>query len=403
MAWALTRAPNSLAVRYGGDNRIMNSKARDLHFSSLLVDCHADSPDRMVDQGEDLGRGGEQGHIDLPRMREGGLDAVFFSAWIRPELIPEKQCIQRVLQDIDAVKRLCSSYPDEIELATTAGDIRRIVSAGKLAAILCVEGGHAIEDDLAVLRQFYDLGVRYMTLTWSNNNNWADGCLDTPKHNGLTPFGVEVVQEMNRMGMMVDISHVSEKTFWDALKASSKPVIASHSSARAICDHPRNLRDEQIKAVADGGGVVCVTFVPAFISEDVRIANDGLREKHQLEEKSLEDEHAGDEAGLKRAKEALKAKFDEQVKQLPTPDLGVIVDHIEHMIDVAGSNHVGLGSDFDGVLSLPVGMEDCSKLPALTAELLRRGQSDDTVQKVLGGNLLRVMGEIMGPTTWQPT
>ena len=374
----------------------MKTSARDLHFSSLVVDCHADSPDRMVDHGEDLGLGGPQGHIDLPRMREGGLDAVFFSAWIRPELIPEKRCIQRVLQDIDAVKRLCVGYPDEIELATTAGDIRRIVSAGKLAAILCIEGGHAIEDDLAVLRQFYELGVRYMTLTWSNNNNWADGCLDTPKHNGLTPFGVEVVHEMNRLGMMVDISHVSEKTFWDALKASSRPVIASHSSARAICDHPRNLRDEQIKAVADGGGVVCVTFVPAFISEDNRIANDALRDKNQLEEKSLEVEHAGDEQALKRARDVLKAKFDEQVRRTPAPGLDVIADHIEHMLGVAGPDHVGIGSDFDGVVSLPVGMEDCSKLPALTEELLRRGQSEETVGKVLGGNLIRVMEEIVG-------
>ena len=374
----------------------MNSGERDLHYSSIVIDCHADTPDRIVDNGADVGRGGSLTHVDVPKMRQGGLDAVFFSAWIRPDLIPKKECILRVLQDLDSIKQLCKNYPDDFELATTASDVRRIVGGGKLAAILCIEGGHAIEDDLGVLRMFFELGVRYMTLTWSNNNNWADGCLDQPKHHGLTPFGVEVVKEMNRLGMMVDISHVSEETFWDAIKASSKPVIASHSSARSICDHRRNLRDEQIKAVAEGGGVVCVTFVPAFISEECRIANDKLMEQHRLEEKSLEEKLAGDEEALDRSKKELRAKYDELVSKVPVPDLGVVADHIEHMIRVAGPDHVGFGSDFDGVVSLPVGMEDCSKLPALTEELLRRGQSEDTVRKVLGENLLRVMEEVIG-------
>jgi len=374
----------------------LDAKAQELHFSSLLIDCHVDTPDRIVDYGEDLGSDKSLSHVDLPKMRAGGLDVAFFSAWIRPELIDEKRSIKRVLQDLDAVKQLCNDYPDQIEIATSAADVKRCFEAGKLAGVLCVEGGHAIEDDLGVLRQFFDLGVRYMTLTWSNNNNWADGCLDPPKHHGLTDFGVDVVKEMNRIGMMVDVSHVSEETFWDVLKVTTKPVIASHSAARAICDHTRNLWDDQIRAVAEGGGVVCPTFVPAFISDEYRKTHERLRDEHGIAGMSIADALRGDKGSIKGPDAAKMAHLDTLIKQIPIPSFEVVVDHVEHMIDVAGPDHVGLGSDFDGVPSLPVGLEDCTKLPLITEELLKRGQPETTVKKVLGENLLRVMEEIIG-------
>ena len=374
----------------------MDAKARELHFSSLLIDCHVDTPDRIVDYGEDLGRDDNLSHVNIPKMRAGGLDVAFFSAWIRPEMVDEKRSIKRVLQDLDAVKQLCNDYPDDIEIATSAADVKRCFESGKLAGVLCIEGGHAIEDDLGVLRQFFDLGVRYMTLTWSNNNNWADGCLDPPKHHGLTDFGVDVVKEMNRIGMMVDVSHVSEETFWDVLKVTTKPVIASHSAARAICDHPRNLWDDQIRAVAEGGGVVCPTFVPAFISDEYRKTHERLRDEHGIAGMSIADALRGDKGSIKGPDAAKMAHFDTLIKQIPIPSFEVVVDHIEHMIDVVGPDHVGLGSDFDGVPSLPVGLEDCTKLPLITEELLKRGQPESTIKKVLGENVLRLMEETIG-------
>jgi len=236
-----------------------------------------------------------------------------------------------------------------------------------------------------------------MTLTWNNTNNWADGCRDIPRHHGLTDFGREVVREMNRLRMLVDISHVSEETFWAALETSSQPVIASHSSAWALCQHPRNLKDEQIRAVGARGGVVCATFAPAFISQAYRDATRVLQEQQSLEQRYLEAEYIGQREALTQAKEALKAQYEEMARtELPIPTVPDLVDHVEHIIQVAGIDHVGLGSDFDGVLSLPAGIEDCSKLPAITEELLRRGRSDDDVRKVLGENVLRLMERVIG-------
>ena len=245
---------------------MISDKASKLHFSSIVVDTHSDSLGRVVQSGEDLGQETGTGHMDLPRMKAGNQTAQFFAAYIDPKYLEDGSSVKRVLRYIDAMKALCEKYPSEIELARSAKDIRRIVGSGKLAGILCLEGGHAIEDDLAVLRQFYELGVRYMTLTHNNTNNWADGVLDEPRHNGLTDFGRDVVREMNRIGMMVDISHVSVKTFWDAMETTSKPVIASHSSAWEICQNPRNMRDDQIRAVGETGGVVCVNYEVTFVS-----------------------------------------------------------------------------------------------------------------------------------------
>lgn len=376
---------------------MLSRQAKSLHFSSIVVDCHADSIEREVDKGEDLGQATGNGHLDLPRMREGNLGAEFFACFVHPDYIAERRCIRRVLDMADGVKRLCARYPKEIGLARTAADVRRLTGEGKRAAILCVEGGHAIEDSLSVLRTYHELGVRYLTLTWNNNNGWADGSMDTPRHHGMTDFGKGVVKEMNRLGMLVDVSHVSEETFWDAVKTSSKPVMASHSCAWELCQHPRNLKDEQLKAVADMGGVVCASFVAAFLSPAFNAARVELEEHFRLQEQHLEADLTGQPERLALAKQELRAQQHARIqKELPAVPLSQLIDHIVHMTRVAGVDHVGLGSDFDGTLVLPVGMEDCSKLPAITEELLRRGFSEGDVRKVLGENVLRLMKDVIG-------
>jgi membrane dipeptidase len=359
--------------------------ARELHFSSIVVDTHSDSLARTVDDGDDLGTVTGRGHMDLPRMRAGHQTAQFFAAYVHPDYLEQGTAVQRVLQYTDAMNRLCQDYPNEIELARTAGDIRRIVGAGKLAGILCLEGGHAILDDLAVLREFHRLGVRYMTLTHNNSNNWGDGILDEPRHGGLTDFGRDVIREMNRVGILVDISHVAVKTFWDAMETTTKPVIASHSSSYVICQNPRNINDDQLRAVAENGGVVGVNFEVTFISQSRNVEEDRLNTQR-------DDELAG---ASDDAKAEIESKYKGLVGQLARPDWTEIVDHIDHMVGVAGIDHVGLGSDFDGC-RLPNGMEDCTQVPKITEELVRRGYSDADVVKILGENTLRVMEAALG-------
>ena len=282
---------------------MISERARTLHHSSVVVDTHADSIGRAVDDGEDLGQETGRGHLDLPRMKRGNLTAEFFACFAHPRLIKQRKSIQRVLDMADAVKQLCASYPDEIGVARTAADIRQLASAGKRSAVLCVEGGHAIEDDLAVLRQFHELGFRSMTLTWNNTNNWADGVLDVPRNNGLSDFGRQVIREMNRLGMLVDVSHASVKTFWDVMETTSKPIIASHSSAWAICQHPRNLNDDQVRAVGQSGGVVCTSFVSPFVSESFRQQVDTLDRRRREEWTEAKARYAGDEKAEEDARQ----------------------------------------------------------------------------------------------------
>ena len=359
--------------------------ARELHFSSILVDTHSDSLARTVDDGDDLGTDTGRGHMDLPRMRAGNQTAQFFAAYVHPEYLEQGTAVQRVLQYTDAMNRLCEEYPDEIEMAGTAADIRRIASAGKLAGILCLEGGHAIIDDLAVLREFHRLGVRYMTLTHNNSNNWGDGILDEERHGGLTDFGRDVVREMNRIGILVDISHVSVKTFWDAMETTTKPVIASHSSSYVICQNPRNMNDDQLRAVAKNGGVVGVNFEVTFVSQSRNVEENRLNTQRDEEMAGASDD----------AKSEIESRYSCLVEGLARPNWTEIVDHIDHMVKVAGIDHVGLGSDFDGC-RLPTGMEDCTKVPKITEELVRRGYSDADIRKILGENTLRVMEAALG-------
>jgi membrane dipeptidase len=359
-------------------------------MDAIVVDGHADTISRALDGGEDLGAETGKGHLDLPRMLRGGLDAQFLACFVEPKYVERREAAKRALRMIDAVKRWIARHPERMALARTASDVRRAAAAGKVCGVLCIEGGHAIEDDLALLRTFHELGVRYMTLTWNNANNWADSCRET-RHHGLTDFGREVVREMNRLGMLVDLSHAAEKTFYDALDVTDAPVLCSHSCARALCDHVRNLRDDQLRALARNGGVVGVNFYSGFLSQRFYDAKRGRDEAVEAEQAGVRERFRDDPAAMDAALKALDDRVLRVEASEEPPALDLLVQHIEHIARVAGVDHVGLGSDFDGVSSLPRGVEDCERLPNLTARLLDRGFSEGDVRKILGENFLRVM------------
>ena len=372
----------------------ISKRARDIHYSSLLVDTHSDSLAWPTRHGVDIGRRQQETHMDLPRMREGNQNVQFFACFASPSWIAKKKAVQVTLDYMDSFHTLTRNYPERIEQATTADDVRRITDAGKLAGILCIEGGHSIDDDLAILRMYHRLGARYMTLTWNNTNNWADGVLDEPRHGGLNHFGKEVVREMNRLGMLVDVSHVAPATFWDAIETTTKPVIASHSSAKAVCAAPRNLEDDQIKAVAANGGVIGVNYEITFVGEAYRTTKDAIDAEKSEETKRAEKDHAAGSKALESALREIDERHEEKVARLPKPHYTEIVDHVDHMVSVVGVDHVGLGSDFDGA-TMPEGMEDCTKVPLITDELVKRGYGENDVRKILGENFMRVMGETL--------
>jgi membrane dipeptidase len=363
----------------------------DVHTRAIVVDSHDDTPQRMFfDKTFDLGTRHPNGNIDIPRMREGGLDALFFSIWM-PSDVTGPIAVKRALQIIDTVHEAVRRHPNDLVLATTAADVRRAASEKKIAALMGMEGGHMIDDDLGTLRAFAMLGVRYLTLTHFKNNNWADSSTDKPKHNGLTDFGKEVVRELNRLGVMVDVSHVSDKTFADVLELTTVPVIASHSSCRAISNHPRNMTDDMMRALAKNGGVVMINYEVSFLSEQNRVASEksgGVVATLDRMSKAC----GGDEAcsTLETARITREA-MDTGI--LPAVSWEKIVEHIDHAAKVAGVDHVGLGSDFDGA-TMPIGMEDASKLPKLTTALMAKGYSAGDVEKILGGNILRVMEQV---------
>ena len=318
-------------------------------------------------------------HTDIPRLRAGGVGGQFWSVWVSPQL-PGADAVQATIDQIDVVKRLADRYPETFEMAFTAADILRIHKAGKIASLIGVEGGHSINDSLATLRELYRAGGRYMTLTHWSNNHWADAATDAPQHGGLTAFGTMVILEMNRLGMMVDLSHVSEQTMNKVLDVTKAPVIFSHSSARALDGHPRNVPDAVLKRVTANGGVVMVNFSPDFVSEAARNYFADL----EAETTRLKELMPGDPAGAEKALAAWKAAHPEV-----RGTLRQVADHIDHIKQVAGIDHVGLGSDFDGISRVPAGLEDVSKFPALLEELARRGYSDDDLRKVAGLNILR--------------
>jgi len=366
----------------------ISAQAHKLHFSSIVLDTHDDTTQRFFSKDYDLGKRNSGGHVDIPRMREGGMNAIFFSIWIDGRILGSA-AVQKALDQIDAVHENVRKYSSDMVLARTAEDVRRAHAQGKIAALMGVEGGHMIGDDIRMVRIFAGLGVRYMTLSHFYNDEWADSSTDKPAHNGLTDFGKDIVREMNRQGMLVDISHGSDKTFYDALEVSKAPLIASHSSCRALCNHARNMTDDMIKALAAKGGVIQINYEKSFIDQAYKDAYDketGGVVEHMSE---LAKNCNNDEACISQEMAKLQQKLTAEGK-LPHVSWERIVDHIDHAVKLVGAGHVGLGSDFDGA-DMPEGMEDCSKLPKITEALLRKGYSEGDIRKILGENTLRVM------------
>jgi membrane dipeptidase len=365
-------------------------KALKIHRSAIVIDGHNDITSPMVDEDYDLGVSSlGKYHTDLARLKQGGMTGEFFSIYVSGSYAKEGGSMRRAIDLIDAVYRAAEKYPDQLMMATTVADIRRAKRQGKIAALMGIEGGHAIEDSLSALREFYRLGARYMTLTHNNTNNWADSSRDAAKHNGLTDFGKEVVREMNRLGMLVDVSHVSDKTMSDALDVSKAPIIASHSSARALSNHPRNIPDELLKRFTKNGGVVMVNFYPAFIDQKYLDADRERDKKLEPQINALREQYKNDPKRLREEIQKLEA-----ANPLPKTPLSVLIDHIDHIVKVSGVDHVGIGSDFDGVPSLPEEIKGVQDLPVITYELLKRGYSEQDIKKILGENFLRAFAEV---------
>src|SRR5262249_7733753 len=367
----------------------VSSRARQLHERAIVVDTHDDTTQRLIfEKTFDIGARNKDGNIDIPRMREGGLDAIFFSIWVTGD-VTGPMAVKRALDQIDAVREAVRTHPD-LMLATTAADVRRAAATKKIAVLMGVEGGHMIDNDLGLLRSYAALGVRYLTLTHSLNTTWADSSGDTPAHDGLTALGKDVVRELNRLGVMVDISHVADKTFLDALEVTKAPLIASHSSCRAIANAPRNMTDDMLRALSKNGGVVMVNYNAGFLSEEFRAAPRSPEPNARIA--AANQRCDGNEACSIREGERINQEA--MIKgELPKVTWTKIIEHIDHAVKVAGVDHVGLGSDFDGAV-MPLGMEDVSKLPKITDALLKRGYSEADVQKILGGNILRVMEQV---------
>ena len=380
------------------DDTTVSARAKAIHSSAIVVDTHADTPQRFLYGNYDIGNAdpADPGHISLDKAKAGGLGAEFFSIWVDPSTT-KGSFAKATFDMIDSVYQQAAKHPDRMMMAFSVADIERAHKEKKLAALMGIEGGHSIENDIHLLRDYYRLGVRYMTLSWSNTNEWADssGDINNPKvphHNGLTDFGKQVVLEMNRVGMLVDISHVADKTFYDAIAVSRAPVIASHSSARALTNHPRNMTDDMLRALAKNGGVVQVNFFNAFIDDNYRQQSEAQRPERE----------AAVDATLEKLKASGKTvtylDYDELEREwaakIPRPPLKSLIDHIDHIAKVAGIDHVGLGSDFDGVSgATPQGIDSAADLPKITQALLDRGYSEADIHKILGGNLLRVFGE----------
>jgi membrane dipeptidase len=362
----------------------ISERAKKLHFSALVLDTHIDVTPKLQTDWKFSERH-DSGHIDLPRMKEGGLNGLFFSIYMSGRVTGPK-AVNDALQRIAAVHKLAADMPDKVMLCTTAADVRQAHKQGKIAGLMGMEGGHMINNSLPILRMYAALGVRYLTLTHAVNTDWADSSGDQPKHNGLTEFGKDVVRELNKLGVMVDISHVADKTFWDALEVSKAPMIASHSSCRAISGHPRNMTDEMIKALAQKGGVIQINYLDSFIDPDLF----AYSQKTSAASRELMAKY-GEPTRETFAK--VRAELAKQFGPAPKASWERIVDHIDHAVKLVGADHVGLGSDFDGG-GMPVGMEDCTKLPKITEALLRKGYKEADIRKILGENTVRLLADV---------
>lgn len=387
-----TTEPTPLRV---ANEQAAASDPASIHRRAVAIDMHADTVQFIVDEGADISGRVTTTQLDAPRMREGGLDAQFFSIWVEPQFygLKGERAVARADEQIAAIRALAEQHPETWTLATTAADIRRAAQEGKLAALMGLEGGYAIDEKLESVERYYRVGVRYMSPAWSYSLSWAGSSGDADgETRGLDDFGRRVVGEMNRLGMMVDVSHVSDKTFWDIVETSTKPIIATHSNCRAIANVARNLTDEQIRAVAKTRGVVCVVFYPGFVEPGWKAKKDTLEAEIMplIKEAGRKAEGRG---SVKRIARDRVREREYAARLLPVP-LARVVDHIDHIVRLVGVEHVGLGSDFDGIQATPRDLSSVADLPNLTAELLRRGYTEEDVLKILGGNVLRVMEEV---------
>jgi len=361
-----------------------------IHRRAIVIDTHNDVTTPMTNDDYDLsGTPPTPYRTSIARMKQGGLTAEFFSLYVKPWYVEHGGAARRTLDMIDSVYRAVERHPNDLMFATSVADIRRAKRQGKIAALMGIEGGHAIEDSLSALREFHRLGVRYMTLTWNNTNNWADAGRGEKKHHGLSDFGREVVREMNRLGMLVDVSHVSDETMSDALDVSKAPIIASHSSARALSNVPRNIPDDLLKRIAKNGGVVQVNFYSVFVDAATVAPQSAERDKRlKAQQDALNEKYKNDPERLAEESDKLEA-----ANPLPPLPISRLIDHIDHIVKVAGIDHVGIGADFDGANDMPEGAKDVSMLPNITYELLKRGYSEQDIRKILGENFLRVFAE----------
>lgn len=357
----------------------------------LAFDLHVDTLQRVLDEQVDLAIHSQTGHLDIPRMHQGGVGVQFFSIWVNPKQFPGEKAVDRSWKLIDALKKQALEHPDKIKLTLCAKDIEVALEKGQIAAGMGIEGGHSINGSLELLEAFFQAGVRYMTLTWSNSNEICGSSGDGGCKEGLTDFGKDVVKLMNKLGMMVDISHVSDKAFYDVLELTSHPLIASHSNLRRICSHPRNLTDDMLRNLAKNGGVCCINFYPAFLDDDYYRLNSNLGARLSEALSQVREIYANDP--YKRA-QAEGQVYAREFNKLPKVSYKKVVDHIEQAVEIAGIDHVGLGSDYDGIGAVPIGLEDISKLPVIAEELLERGFDSDSIKKIFFGNVMRVFSTV---------
>jgi membrane dipeptidase len=366
------------------------------HYDAIVADTHNDVLLRAM-EGEDISVETRVGHSDLVRLKKGGVDIQVFAVWVDP-IAFEKKPFKRAKDMIDTLYSIARRNSDKIAVVRNSAELEKALAEGKICAVIGVEGGHAIENSIEKLEELYKLGVRYLGLTWNNSTDWASSAFDETtnpdkvKITGLSEFGKKVVEKMNELGMIVDVSHLGEKAFWDVVKVTKKPIIASHSSVYKLCPHYRNLKDEQIKAIAQTGGVVFVNFYAEYIDSTFNTKRKKLEEKYKAQFDSIRVLYEHDQNAYRRARRQLMQKIAEELR----PPLDVLIDHIDYIAKLVGVDHVGIGSDFDGISITPLEMDDVTFLPNITKKLLDRGYSTDDVKKILGGNFLRVFKQVCG-------